>query len=349
MERNKSNPSNLHGKSLRKERVRHLGTSTKLSQLPAGSIFQQAMGALPTPLIMLNQHYEISYINQEAEHFWNIPLDKARGCHWAQIVTLSDQAGRPVSLPSTPVTETLRLPDTKGWWHVKMSNSLEIPVQLSVAPITVSDNQSQSGYVVVFHEFGEMKQLVERLLHRCSHDPLTGLVNRPEFETRLTRAVAGAISEQHTHALLFMDLDDFKLVNDQYGHKTGDALLKNMAARFRALVRDRDTLARFGGDEFLLLMEHCSVEHAVKTARLLRLVLHKTPYSWGGDVIALDVSIGIAIIDRNSPTLDMLIAQADAACYVAKKHSMDHIRIYQHGDFEYVFSTKCIQLSPYHH
>jgi diguanylate cyclase (GGDEF)-like protein/PAS domain S-box-containing protein len=298
----------------------------------------QVIATLPTPLIMVNHLNLITYMNKQAERFFGMSHDDAVGKPWSHVVYLHESGGRPIALQPNEMRNATHLPDSTGWWLVKSTNGREIPVQLSVALIDDPDAHEKYGIAVIFHELSEMRHLVEHLLHQCSHDPLTGLVNRSEFETRLARAVESAVSGQKSHALLFMDLDNFKRVNDQFGHQYGDALLQTIAGRFRSIVRDRDTLARFGGDEFLLLLEHCDIGHAVETARLLQLSIRDAPVFCSGKAINSDVSIGIVPIQQHSPSPETLIAQADAACYVAKRKLQTHIRVYDHGDAEMAFA-----------
>jgi diguanylate cyclase (GGDEF)-like protein/PAS domain S-box-containing protein len=294
----------------------------------SGSLVGEIMGALPDPLLVVNKFNSISYMNLEAERFFGVSLNEVMEREWSDFISLRDQEGKPVTLQFEEIDKVAHLPDKQGWWLVKTSNGAELPVQLSVILMEGSD----IGVVMVFHELGEMRHLIERLINQCAHDPLTGLMNRFELKTRLDRAVESAATSLQTHALLFMDLDNFKIVNDQYGHHVGDALLQNIAARFRSVVRGRDTLARFGGDEFLLLLENCDVGDALKTAHLLRLALHEVPIYCFEETIKSDVSIGIVIINHESNSSNKLIEQADAACYVAKKNALEAIHIYQHGD-----------------
>lgn len=297
----------------------------------------QVIAALPTPLIMVNHLNLISYINKQAERLFGIPHDEAVGMPWSSVVKLHESCGRAVTLQPNEMRTLSHLPDSSGWWLVKTATGREIPVQLSVALTDDPDGHYKYGVAIVFHDLSEIRRLVEHLLHQCSHDPLTGLVNRTEFAVRLARAIESARSGQKAHALLFMDLDNFKYVNDRFGHQYGDALLQTIAGRFRSIVRDRDTLARYGGDEFLLLLEHCDIDHAVETARLLQLAIRDAPVFCSGNAINSNVSIGIVAVQQHSPPAETLITQADAACYVAKKKMQTHIRVYDQGDTEMAY------------
>jgi len=170
-------------------------------------------------------------------------------------------------------------------------------------------------------------------------DISTGLVDCQAFESRLHRAVNNAASGINSHALLYMDLDDFRHVNETYGDAVGDALLQNIAVRFRSIVHERDVLASFSGDELLLLLEHCDLVHAIKTARLLRQSLAEVPLYWCGEVIKTDMNIGIVVINQNSYSPERLILHASAACYSAKKEGTGQIRVFLNDQSASTFAT----------
>jgi len=303
------------------------------------SLIRQAMLLLPVPMIMVNQDNLICYVNQQAELLMAQSQVNMLGKQWFDIVSLCDQAGQSIMLPPMAMKQSTRLPDNRGWWMLGSETGKQIPVQLSVASIDDPAAQKHYGFAVVFYEMSDIQQLVERLLHQCSHDYLTGLVNRSVFESRLARAVDNSATGMSSHALMFLDMDNFKTINDSYGHKAGDALLQNIARVFRSIIRDRDTLARFGGDEFALLLEHCNLAHAMETANLLRMALQESPLYWHGETIKSDVSIGMVMIGHTSPSPDTLLLQADAACYMAKKQIWKHIHVYRQGDAASVFTS----------
>jgi len=198
-------------------------------------------------------------------------------------------------------------------------------VQLSLAPLAAASRKGRDGIGVVLHDQSGIQQLVDRLSHRCAHDDLTGLVNRAEFEKRLAGAVSGARADGHGHVLCFMDLNEFKAVNDRHGHMAGDTVLQQVASRFRALIRERDTLARLGGDEFALLLEHCTVERAVSTARLMRFTLKQSPPIWQEMRVNIGISIGITRSTSATSIAKPCWPRRDAACYTAKRDGHDSI------------------------
>ncbi len=179
----------------------------------------------------------------------------------------------------------------------------------------------------VTHEY----ELSEKLSYQASHDSLTGLVNRHEFERRAERLLASIRQDKTEHALCFMDLDQFKIINDTCGHAAGDEMLRQLSMVLQHAVRKRDTLARLGGDEFGVLMEHCSPDHAHRVASTLQKAVQDYQFSWEGRVFKVGVSIGLVAITEAFPNLTELLKQADAACYMAKDLGRNRIQVY-HGE-----------------
>ncbi|NNJ94225.1 MAG: diguanylate cyclase, partial [Halobacteria archaeon] len=174
----------------------------------------------------------------------------------------------------------------------------------------------------------------ERANYHATHDSLTKLANRREFETRVAQAVASAKQEQATHTLLYMDLDQFKVVNDTCGHVAGDELLRQLGSLLEREVRSTDTLARLGGDEFGVLLQSCSGKAAIAIAEKLHEVVQNFRFAWEKQNFVIGVSIGIVEINENCVDLHDLLAAADAACYEAKERGRNRIHLFQHDDAE---------------
>jgi diguanylate cyclase (GGDEF)-like protein len=168
-----------------------------------------------------------------------------------------------------------------------------------------------------------------RLVHHASYDPLTGLVNRTEFERRLHRAWASAAARGTQHILGFLDLDGFKRINDACGHLSGDELLRQLGVILRSRMRARDTLARLGGDEFGLLLEHCTPSRGARIAEGLRRAIHRHSFVCGGQRHRVGASIGmVPLAGQDSPSEALRLA--DAACYRAKRSGGNRIQLH-HG------------------
>ncbi len=176
----------------------------------------------------------------------------------------------------------------------------------------------------------------ERVTFQAEHDALTGLVNRREFENKLNRLLRLAVKENTSHAMLYIDLDQFKVVNDTCGHVAGDALLKQLSAMLVHKIREDDTLARLGGDEFGLLIEHCSLDDAETIAIQLKEQIQKFHYEWNGSVFRIGASIGLVAINKNSFSVDLIMSAADTACYAAKDTGRNRVHVYKPDDKDVV-------------
>jgi len=179
-------------------------------------------------------------------------------------------------------------------------------------------------------------QATARLIYQASHDALTGLINRREFEQRLERMLLSALQQDREHALCYMDLDQFKVINDTCGHAAGDELLRQLALLLKGNLRERDTLARLGGDEFALLLENCSVADAQEVADSFRAEVQRFRFKWGDRIFAVGMSVGMVAINRDSGSAASLLSAADAACYVAKGRGRNQIHIYESRDIDLV-------------
>ena len=180
----------------------------------------------------------------------------------------------------------------------------------------------------------KIDQATARLIYQASHDALTGLINRREFEQRLERTLQSAMQQGREHALCYMDLDQFKVINDTCGHAAGDELLRQLALLLKGNLRERDTLARLGGDEFALLLENCSIADALEVADTFRAEVQRFRFKWGERIFAVGMSVGMVAINRDSGTTASLLSAADAACYVAKDRGRNQIHLYESRDLD---------------
>jgi diguanylate cyclase (GGDEF)-like protein len=178
------------------------------------------------------------------------------------------------------------------------------------------------------------KETQEQLNHQASHDALTGLINRREFERRAERLLSGSGNDQDQHALCFMDLDQFKVVNDTCGHAAGDILLKQISGLLKNVVRKRDTLARLGGDEFGLLMEHCSLAEASRVVNDILSTINEYHFSYSGKLFKVGVSIGLTMVSKSTESVTELLQEADAACYIAKEEGRNRVHVHHEKDVE---------------
>lgn len=207
----------------------------------------------------------------------------------------------------------------------------EFGVEDKAAPIRGADGQVQ-GAVLVFRDVTEQRRLSGEMRYRATHDALTGLVNRAEFEIRLRRMLTDAQEHRHAHTLLYIDLDQFKLVNDACGHTVGDELLQQVARLLDQTVRSRDTLARLGGDEFGVILEHCGGEAAQRVAQQVCQRMDDFRFAHGGQRFRIGASVGLVPVDARWPTTAAVLQAADTACYAAKEAGRNRVHAWVDTD-----------------
>ena len=220
----------------------------------------------------------------------------------------------------------------KGLWRGEIWNRRKdgaiYPQQLSISAIYDS-NKNASNYVAVFNDITQRKINEENLERLAFYDPLTGIPNRMLFLERLDRAIREDRRYKTASALLFLDLDGFKQVNDTYGHETGDLLLQNVAIRLQALVRDEDTVSRLGGDEFTLILRRVAIpQDSRKVAKNVVESMAK-PFLINGFECQIGASIGIAFHPLHAEDVETLVKQADMAMYCAKKAGRNRFHIHE--------------------
>jgi diguanylate cyclase (GGDEF)-like protein/PAS domain S-box-containing protein len=207
----------------------------------------------------------------------------------------------------------------------------EVPVTGSFAPIMNKDDR-RIGSVLVFSDITAEKELKEKLEHQAHHDMLTGLCNRYHFEEELESLVSEIKGGDSAHAMLYMDLDQFKVVNDTCGHVAGDELLKNICSVICGKIRSTDTLARLGGDEFGLLTRNCSLQSATRIAEVILGAVQQFRFNWEDKIFDVGVSIGVVEITRESGDASTVMSEADIACYIAKENGRNGIHAFESRD-----------------
>lgn len=222
----------------------------------------------------------------------------------------------------------------KGEFHNLKKDGTYYWARSSISAVKDIDGGEITHFICIQDDVTHEYELSEKLSYQASHDVLTGLINRHEFERRTERLLATLKHETGVHALCFMDLDQFKVVNDTCGHSAGDELLRQLSTLLQNTVRHRDTLARLGGDEFGILMEHCSLDDAHRVATSILQAVQEFHFSWDDYSFKLGVSIGLVPIAETSPNLTELLKQADAACYVAKDNGRNRIHVHDLEDTE---------------
>lgn len=276
----------------------------------------------PDAIILADGQARVSYLNPAAEQLLGLSKKNACGHALNKVLTLQDRAsGQPV-----PVCDISSNAPFNGAFHLlACSGGRMMPVQCSLARTRAISGVTQ-GYIVSLRNASDMQEYVDKLVTQTLHDEHTQLLRRAELVKRLWRLLQETESGE-THAFMYLDLDDFKTVNDHAGHAAGDLALRQIASRFRAVVRERDTLARLGGDEFGLLLERCPAAHAHERAEQLHRAVESYALRWDGKTYRMGVSIGLALFKTHNHSLNTILAAADAACYQAKRGAANGGRI----------------------
>jgi diguanylate cyclase (GGDEF)-like protein len=218
----------------------------------------------------------------------------------------------------------------------------EMYIESTASPIR-DGSGAISGGVLVFHDVSESRELNRKLSYHASHDILTGLVNRREFEARLERALRSAKARETAYALCHIDVDQFKIVNDSCGHSAGDALLGQVGALLKTKIRWRDTLARLGGDEYGVLLESCSLDEAMRMAEQLKDTILNYKFVWEDRTFRLRCSIGVVPITGDSADVAGLLSAADSACAAAKEAGRNRVFSFQENDLDLMRRRKEMQ------
>jgi diguanylate cyclase (GGDEF)-like protein/PAS domain S-box-containing protein len=275
----------------------------------------------------------IAYMNPAAEQMTHWKTDQAVGLPLAALFNLLDENDQKDS--STLIERILSGKLGGGSENSKLIQRLDgstVSVALVGSPIRTEGKVS--GAVLVLHDMTQERQYIANLSWQATHDALTGLANRREFEYRLELALNGLAYQPGRHAVMFLDLDQFKLVNDTSGHAAGDELLRHICALLQQGIREGDTLARLGGDEFGILLEHCAPEAAEKIAEGLRQTVESLHFVWKGRPFVTTVSVGLVHVSDVPTTLEASLRAADMACYMAKEKGRNRVQVYHDDDSE---------------
>lgn len=259
------------------ELERSLAVSETLMEKERAQISLHSIG---DGVITTDKTGAIDYMNPVAEKLTGWRFHQAMGMSMETIMHLEDElSGRVIPDPARHCLAEKRVISPKTD-NVLISRSGErYSIQGTAAPMLNSQGSSV-GVILVFKDVTDSRRQQKVIVHQATHDPLTGLVNRSEFEDRVEKAVESARDFENTHALLFLDLDQFKIVNDSAGHAAGDELLRQISSLLASQLRGRDTLGRLGGDEFSVLLENCPVSKASRVADALIDSIREYRFVW---------------------------------------------------------------------
>jgi diguanylate cyclase (GGDEF)-like protein/PAS domain S-box-containing protein len=293
----------------------------------ADSQLQLLLQATDEGIVGLDRDGVCTFVNPAATRMLGLREERLLGHNFDEQVRHTREDGTELIGHDSPIVRCLLkgqrdLGANELFWR---DNDTPVAVEYSVSP--VFDEGRPAGAVLVFRDVGEKRKLTQQLEHQALHDPLTGLLNRRGFEARLATLLQSARSQNREHALCYVDLDHFKLINDTCGHVAGDDLLRRLPELLQPRVRRTDTIARIGGDEFALLLEDCSLEQAARIAGAVRDTVRDYRFHWQYRSFAVGASIGVVGITAASQGLVAVLGAADAACYVAKDHGPNQVHV----------------------
>ena len=292
----------------------------------------ETLDSLGEGIITTDVGGRIDYVNQAGEQLMGVTAVDALGKSITDLIQLLDESDRR-SL-GDPVRHCLatqsKVTVGRRGLMISRNGSDERSVELTVTPLK-GQKGDLVGTVVVVRDVSELRGITKQMSYQASHDALTGLVNRREFERRLEEVLATAHTNEAKHVLCYLDLDRFKAVNDTCGHMAGDGMLREVAALIKEAVRDSDTVGRLGGDEFGLLLVGCPLDKARQIADDVVRKITDYRFVWKDKIFNIGISVGLVEISRESGAPDEVMSAADSACYVAKKQG-NHVHVYSARD-----------------
>ena len=322
--------------------IRMAGAITDITdrRLAAAELFsekeraQVTLASIADGVITTDADGWVEYLNPVAVDLTGWTADSARGLPLQAIFRMVHETTRqPAPSPIELVLREERNVETAATMLLLRNDGTEVPIVQSAAPIRARSGEI-TGVVLVLHDVSRERQYAAKLSYQASHDALTGLINRTEFEQRLSHALMSAAQLGRHHAVMYLDLDQFKVVNDTSGHAAGDQLMRQVSAVLQRRLREGDTLARLGGDEFGVLLENCSSENALRIADELRQTVMEFHFAWENRSFTIGVSIGVVNVEDGLFTIADVLSAADAACYMAKEKGRNRVQVYHREDSE---------------
>jgi diguanylate cyclase (GGDEF)-like protein/PAS domain S-box-containing protein len=280
----------------------------------------------------VDRELRCTFANHAAADMLGFDTEELTGKDMHQLVMHSLEDGEVVARNDSHLYRALHqgesfwVDDTVLWHKGKDP----FPVQYSCNPIR--EHGDVTGAVIVFRNVAEARAMSRKMDYLATHDALTGLVNRREFEKRLTHALEETHAGDRQHVLCYMDLDQFKVVNDTCGHVAGDELLRQLTTILHDRIRKTDTLARLGGDEFGVLFDGLSLDDALNKSQELLDAVQDFRFVWEDKTFSIGASIGVVAITAETENSAVALSNADSACYIAKDSGRNRLHVYQQDD-----------------
>jgi len=274
----------------------------------------------------------IKTINPTAEQLTGWAESEAEGKPLVQVMhTLNEETLKRIYDPTENVEHKTVLDEPVNAILIQRNSNIETPVEYIVAPMRDHEDET-AGIVIIIHDESVQRSLNRQLTFQATHDALTGLINRYEFERRLKSVITTQQNKKSVNTLCYIDLDQFKLVNDTCGHTAGDELLKQITLLLQNGLEGVGTLARLGGDEFGLLLENCNITDAQEIAERLLQIIQRFQFSWNENTFTIGASIGISAITNSTTSCEEVLSNADSACYLAKESGRNRIQVFTAED-----------------
>jgi diguanylate cyclase (GGDEF)-like protein/PAS domain S-box-containing protein len=283
-------------------------------------------------VITTDENDIIVYLNPVAERLMGVTASQTKDLGLSSILHLvHEDNGERLSSPTLACLESKQVEVLENHAALMRNDGKVIPIEATIAPMR-NDEGEVMGAVMVFQDVSQERKLNRQLSYQASHDVLTGLYNRHKFEEQVELALMNVDVEDRHHALCYIDLDQFKIVNDTCGHVAGDELLRQLSEILKCCIREGDILARLGGDEFGLLLENCSLKKATQVAEKLRQSVKDFRFIWDDKTFEIGASVGVVGINRGYMDLSAILASADMACYAAKDMGRNRVHVYEPSD-----------------
>lgn len=311
---------------LERELAKHAETSSKLYNEKQRA--QITINSISDSVITTGVNGLIEFMNPAAYRLLEYKKGFADGKGFSDVFHLFSIESR------DPVTELVtwclqsdnkRCPPIE--FYLKLDSGKEYIVEAILSGLFDVTGKA-NGVVILIRDITASKKRSNELSYQAQHDMLTGLVNRREFESRLERLLDDSCLNDHQHVMFYLDLDHFKIVNDECGHAAGDKVLKLLAEEFKNHLRKEDCIGRLGGDEFGVLLVNCSLRSAQQVGEKMRQDIDDFEFEWEGRHFKLGVSIGVVAITQRADSIEQLMEQADTSCYIAKQKGRNQIHLH---------------------
>lgn len=292
------------------------------------AFFSQLFHNSPEAIVMLDEADAVVDANQAFEQLFQYSLDEMKGRAINTLIVPPEYLEEATGLSINALQRSSVHRDTVR----RRKDGSMVEVSALGYPITLGERQV--GVFAIYRDITESKRITSELAFHSTHDPLTGLINRHEFERRANARLQWGARSRMGHAMLYMDVDQFKIINDSCGHVAGDRMLMELAEMLRAQLRDAESLARLGGDEFGVLLNGATLQEAAEIAERIVHAAREMRFKWEGRLFTPGLSIGVVALGGEIRTLTELMSAADTACFAAKDRGRSRVQVYSQDDLD---------------